>query len=142
MPKEQSWLHHAFGFRGRANRAKFWLIPLVPLLAWVALAALIFSVTDGPIGSLSAGLLVLGGVATIWVVLAVSVRRLHDRNKSGHWAWLYLGVPALLNGLSSDPTGLTLIGFVITIWYLVDCGFLRGTRGPNRYGPDPLGTAD
>ena len=142
MPKEQSWLHHAFGFRGRANRAKFWLIPLVPLLASVALAALIFSVTDGPIGSLSAGLLVLGGVATIWVVLAVSVRRLHDRNKSGHWAWLYLGVPALLNGLSSDPTGLTLIGFVITIWYLVDCGFLRGTRGPNRYGPDPLGTAD
>lgn len=142
MPKEQSWLHHAFGFRGRANRAKFWLIPLVPLLASVALAALIFSVTDGPIGSLSAGLLVLGGVATIWVGLAVSVRRLHDRNKSGHWAWLYLGVPALLNGLSSDPTGLTLIGFVITIWYLVDCGFLRGTRGPNRYGPDPLGTAD
>jgi uncharacterized membrane protein YhaH (DUF805 family) len=24
------------------------------------------------------------------------------------------------------------------IWALVECGFLRGTEGPNAYGPDPL----
>jgi uncharacterized membrane protein YhaH (DUF805 family) len=31
---------------------------------------------------------------------------------------------------------LTLIG---SIWTLVECGFLRGTAGDNRFGPDPLG---
>jgi uncharacterized membrane protein YhaH (DUF805 family) len=24
------------------------------------------------------------------------------------------------------------------LWYLIECGFLRGTPGPNSYGPDPL----
>jgi uncharacterized membrane protein YhaH (DUF805 family) len=24
------------------------------------------------------------------------------------------------------------------LWYLIECGFLRGTPGPNAYGPDPL----
>jgi uncharacterized membrane protein YhaH (DUF805 family) len=24
------------------------------------------------------------------------------------------------------------------IWLLVECGFLRGTEGPNNYGPDPI----
>ena len=28
--------------------------------------------------------------------------------------------------------------FVISIWGLVELGFLRGTVGPNPYGPDPL----
>lgn len=148
MSSDQSWLHHAFGFKGRANRAKFWLIPLVPLLLSVTLAVLVFAGSDGPISPLSAGLLVAAAVVTMWVGIAVTVRRLHDRDKSGHWAWLYLGLPAVLNGLDSatgntdDVTVLALIGLGITIWYFVDCGFLRGTRGPNRYGPDPLGAAE
>jgi hypothetical protein len=25
------------------------------------------------------------------------------------------------------------------LWYLVECGFLKGTTGPHNYGPDPLG---
>jgi len=24
------------------------------------------------------------------------------------------------------------------LWYLIECGFLRGTDGNNAYGPDPL----
>jgi uncharacterized membrane protein YhaH (DUF805 family) len=24
------------------------------------------------------------------------------------------------------------------LWYLIECGFLRGTDGNNDYGPDPL----
>ena len=31
-----------------------------------------------------------------------------------------------------------LIGLVCVIWGLVELGFLRGARGPNRFGPDPL----
>jgi len=33
---------------------------------------------------------------------------------------------------------LSLLSFAISIWAIVVLGFLRGTRGPNRYGPDPL----
>jgi uncharacterized membrane protein YhaH (DUF805 family) len=28
--------------------------------------------------------------------------------------------------------------FVVTVWFLIELGFFRGTRGPNRFGPDPL----
>ena len=35
-----------------------------------------------------------------------------------------------------------LSAFVIGgLWYLIECGFLRGTPGPNTYGPDPLAAA-
>lgn len=145
MSSEQSWLHHAFGFKGRANRAKFWLIPLVPLLVTIAIMMLVFTGADGPTSALHVAVFIVAIIVGVWVGLAVTVRRLHDRDKSGHWAWLYLGVPAVLNGID-NTTGnaenfsvLTLISFAISIWYLVDCGFFRGTRGPNRYGPDPLG---
>ena len=48
-------------------------------------------------------------------------KRWHDRDKSGWWA--------LLN----------LIPVIGTLWILIECGFLRGTYGGNRFGPDPLG---
>lgn len=35
----------------------------------------------------------------------------------------------------------TLVGlylFVVTVWFFVWLGFFRGTRGPNRFGEDPL----
>jgi uncharacterized membrane protein YhaH (DUF805 family) len=34
-----------------------------------------------------------------------------------------------------------LAAFVISVWLFVQIGFLRGTQGPNRFGPDPLGAA-
>lgn len=50
--------------------------------------------------------------------IAVTVRRLHDSNKSG---WMYL---------------LTLIPYIGFIFFIV-FGFLPGTRGENDYGFDP-----
>ncbi|HYD12072.1 MAG TPA: DUF805 domain-containing protein [Allosphingosinicella sp.] len=50
--------------------------------------------------------------------LAVSVRRLHDQDKSG-W-WILIGFIPIVGG----------------IWLLV-LYLLDGTRGPNRFGPDP-----
>ena len=93
-----------FGFQGRANRAKFWLVALGILVVEVILFAVI---------------LVFVVIAT-WISIAVAVKRYHDRNKSGWWV-LIVFVP-VIGGL----------------WYLIECGFLRGTPGPNTYGPDPL----
>jgi uncharacterized membrane protein YhaH (DUF805 family) len=61
------------------------------------------------------------GIVALWISIAVAVKRYHDRNKSGWWVFIVF-VP-IIGG----------------IWYLVECGFLRGTPGPNDYGPDPLG---
>jgi uncharacterized membrane protein YhaH (DUF805 family) len=47
---------------------------------------------------------------------AVSVRRLHDRNKSGSWVLLYF-VPVIGQ-----------------VWLFLELGVLAGTRGPNRFG--------
>jgi uncharacterized membrane protein YhaH (DUF805 family) len=33
---------------------------------------------------------------------------------------------------------LSLIGLLLMLSGIVVLGFLRGTRGPNRFGPDPL----
>ena len=31
--------------------------------------------------------------------------------------------------------------FAINLWALIELGILRGTNGPNRFGPDPLAIA-
>jgi uncharacterized membrane protein YhaH (DUF805 family) len=58
-------------------------------------------------------------VPMLWISLAVQVKRWHDRDKSGFW--VFIGV----------------IPIVGPLWAFVETGCLRGTRGPNWYGPDP-----
>ena len=118
-----------FGFHGRANRAKFWLVALgifvVEVIIFAVLGSMMGMSADpeqalnamGPVAWIV--LLVFGVVAT-WISIAVAIKRYHDRNKSGWWV-LIVFVP-IIGGL----------------WYLIECGFLRGTPGPNNYGPDPL----
>lgn len=60
-------------------------------------------------------------IASIWIELAISVKRWHDREKSGFWVLI------------------TLIPLVGPIWTLVECGLLDGTQGLNKYGPSPKG---
>jgi uncharacterized membrane protein YhaH (DUF805 family) len=52
-----------------------------------------------------------------WMTFCVTVKRYHDRDKSGWW-YLIAFVP--------------LVG---VIWQIVECGFLRGDGGVNSYGP-------
>jgi uncharacterized membrane protein YhaH (DUF805 family) len=79
--------------------------------------------------------------------LAIGVKRLHDRDRSGWWIVVFYIVPWRLGSVvnvadkqGNDTVGLVagLVGLVCVIWGLVELGFLRGTRGPNRFGPDPL----
>jgi len=60
--------------------------------------------------------------------VAVTVRRLHDRDMSGWW---YLGV--IIVG------AIPFVGFLANIPILVLMA-LPGTLGSNRFGPDPKGT--
>ena len=93
------------------------------------------------------GLLIVFIAFTVvsWIsAFAVGVKRLHDRDKSGWWILLFYLAPSVLGSIantSEQPLAGFILGvgsFVISIWALVELGFLRGTVGPNRYGPDPL----
>jgi uncharacterized membrane protein YhaH (DUF805 family) len=50
-------------------------------------------------------------------------------------------LPGVLNYAAGGMFVFAIAGFAISIWALVELGFLRGTSGPNDYGPDPLASA-
>jgi hypothetical protein len=81
-------------------------------------------------------------LALIWINLALSIKRLHDRDKSAWWLLLFYGVPSILPalGLGNVSTNVFLgsVSAGISIWAFVEIGCLRGTAGPNSYGLDPL----
>ena len=167
-----SLFHLLFGFSGRVNRGKFWLAVVLWIMFWViavpvcVMAAIIILGLHLPDSSLPhdeliaryvrlafdyLGLLIVFIAFTVvsWIsAFAVGVKRLHDRDKSGWWVLLFYLAPSVLGSIantSEQPLAgfvLGLASFVISIWALVELGFLRGTVGPNRYGPDPLQRPD
>jgi uncharacterized membrane protein YhaH (DUF805 family) len=102
--------------RGRIPRRTFWLYGVLALLGLAALGQALLGIARVPRAEADH----LVNVLLLWPAMAVSAKRWHDRDKSGWWVLLVL-VPV--------------IGW---IWALIDNGFLRGTPGPNRHGPDPL----
>jgi uncharacterized membrane protein YhaH (DUF805 family) len=131
-----------FGFSGRINRAKCWLVGLVNI-AIIIVAAVFAYLAGSPIAWVPFAIVYL---ALAISGIAITIKRLHDRDKSGWWALLFLVAPSILSGVGAafGQAGSALAGLVsagISIWALVELGCLRGTVGPNRFGPDPLGGA-
>ena len=126
-----------FGFQGRINRAKYWLAAVIYLAFIVVVTVLAFLVDlDG----LFIALAMVIYVALLISSIAVGIKRLHDRNKSGLWLLVFYLLPAVLSGIDT-ATGMTIFSLAsaaVSIWMIVELGFLRGTPGPNQYGPDPL----
>lgn len=108
--------HLFFGFAGRISRREFWLYGVLALLGLAAFGHALLGITGIPPRRADA----VVNLLLLWPALAVSVKRWHDRDRSGWWV--------LVN----------LIPVIGTLWALVDNGFVRGTRGPNRFGDDPL----
>ena len=107
-------------FSGRAPRSGFWYWILFWYIAFI-IAVIVdfyaFSSLRGQMGPISS----LTSLALFLPSLAVSARRLHDIDRTAWWLLLIL----------------TLIGsIVLLVWYC-----MRGTPGPNRFGPDPLAGA-
>ena len=145
-------------FDGRLRRRNYWL----GLLGIVGAAIVLGIVLSAIVGPSAAG--AIGNLLLLYPVAALMTKRLHDRDKAlNPWLFVFLGVPLLVNLMQATgigfaavatpdgssvvvPTGLlgTLasgIAFAVALWALVELGFLRGTVGPNRFGPDPHGDA-
>jgi uncharacterized membrane protein YhaH (DUF805 family) len=99
------------GFSGRAPRSEYWYWILFYVIVLVV-AIVIDKILGFPIvqAIVSLGLLLPS--------LAVAIRRLHDLDRSGWWMLLCF-VP--------------IANIVLIVWFC-----MRGTMGPNRFGPDPL----
>ena len=146
-----NWRALLFSFSGRINRAKYWLASLLLILAFLVPLAVVYVITLLAAGTDAVAFLAIVAVLVIFIGiivagLAVAVKRLHDRDKSAWWLLLFYLAPGFL-GAIGDMTGevgpiFHVLGFAISIWALVELGFLRGTTGPNRFGPDPLATAE
>src|SRR5580698_2870817 len=114
-------------FNGRLRRLHFWIGFIILWVVEVIIAALLIgpAIAAAATSGSAPGPLALIGyllyLVLLWPALALQVKRWHDRDKSGWWV-LIAFVP--------------LIG---ALWILIECGFLDGTQGPNKFGPSPKG---
>ena len=108
-------------FRGRLNRAKYLgqILSVYACIAVVAIAARLFVAAGGGSYEMRAGAGGLVGLMGAPVFAIPIVRRLHDLNRPGWNCWFML-IP-----IYNIALGIILL-------------FQRGTKGPNRYGSDPL----
>lgn len=103
-------------FRGRASRAEYW---------WF----FVFGVSVN-VAAAGTGIRPLAYLVTVLLVvpqMAVTVRRLHDTNRSGWWVLLYLAGWTLGVGFWGLIPGL------VMLWFMAR----KGDAGENRYGPNP-----
>ncbi len=90
----------------------------------------------------------IGMSLLIWIILAVSVKRLHDRDRSGWWIMLFFVLPCFYDYLPNRLTDsmfmapLGFAGFILGIWGFIELGFFRGTASTNQFGPDSLAEDD
>ncbi len=137
-----------FSFQGRLNRKPYWMTAIATMLIIIVLllfALILIREHRFEFAGLTLVLLVILYIPLIWIGLAIGAKRLHDRDKSAWWLLVFYAAPGILStaGNRLEDVGfiiLHVISFAISVWAFVELGCLRGTPGPNRYGPDPLGT--
>lgn len=151
-------------FRGRARRKEYWLWMVLVVVAFAVLSVLdkalgidnaIRGGASAPIGSSASyktgldfgnGLTGLALLAILLPMLAVQIRRLHDMNRSGWWSMLptaFLIAGLLLAIVGTATLGLFLLGlYPLAILALMVVSCFDGTRGTNRFGPDPKNPDD
>jgi len=105
-----------FGLRGRISRQTWWLWGVLAMLGASVGLFLLFGIAGVPLHVREG----LPSLLVLWPSIAISVKRWHDRGKSGWWVLI------------------TLVPLIGVLWALIENGCLRGTRGDNRFGADPL----
>jgi len=107
-------------FSGRAPRAEYWWFVLAEVVVLI-IAKILDGIIGSDIGGSGSGIFyILVCLALLVPGIAVSIRRLHDTDKTGWWL-LIAFVP--------------IIGAIVLIVFMVQ----EGTAGSNQYGPNPYG---
>ena len=116
-------------FSGRSRRKEYWMFILGVTVVALLLGILAVLLGGGLSASAESGGILAGPFMIVFAIfwlglivpsIAVQVRRFHDQDKSGWFVLLNL---------------IPYVGGLIVLVFM----FLEGTRGPNRFGPDPKG---
>jgi uncharacterized membrane protein YhaH (DUF805 family) len=142
-----------FSPRGRISRSQYWLRFFLPVFAIGAVLAIIAEVG----GEAAKALQTIWQLVVLWPSIAILIKRIHDRDKSGALVWALYGpmIPAIIVtvaaviavaagsseaawGLGIGAAVLWVIVAGVAIWFFIEFGCMRGTIGPNRFGADPV----
>lgn len=116
MPLAQLYLSP----NGRATRSDYWLKYYLPYFL-ISILSVGFDFALGTHNE-EYGLGLFSGLTSVLMIypsVMVSIKRLHDRGRTG-WFYLLMFVP------------------LVNLWPTIEILFLRGTHGPNKYGPDAM----
>ena len=152
---DETFVRRYFSFRGRLNRKRYWarqiLVWLVSYVSSALLESYIYTPEPTPLPApnvwesvfhwaggtayaassvlpVSASYFTLSVFTAVYFVITIgcslasvmlNIRRVHDRDHSG-WYLLLCLIP------------------IVNFFIMFQLVFLRGTRGPNRVGPDPV----
>jgi uncharacterized membrane protein YhaH (DUF805 family) len=164
--ENMNWLVSLFLFRGRIGRWRFRLHFALALLLLLVLLIVFWAyalsipgayenggptpLPQGVFGMAATVLYFTFVVAACAIALAAMAKRLHDRDKGWLWVVLYVLVPNAVSGFAEYLVAggiaargaiwlvLQIVALALSLWGLIEMGFLRGTAGPNRFGLDPL----
>ena len=80
-------------------------------------------------------------IPPLWIALSILIRRIHDRNKSAFWIFLYFIAGPVIGTvselyLSGIPQTVSVVfGWSFALVGIIELGFHSGTSGQNQYGP-------
>lgn len=119
-----------FSFEGRIGRGSYWVASILSnfLITATMLSSMFFYTFDSIFNETSLYMVILlltlsPMILTIIISsLAITIKRYHDRGKSGYWSLMILS--------SMIP----FLGIIFGIWMLIDLGLLKGEEHDNVYG--------
>lgn len=135
--------HKFFTITGRACRSEYWWFVLFVFIAHLVLS---FCAVFPVIGELAGG---VGSLLVLIPFITVSIRRMHDLDKSGLWLLfpaflIVIAIFLVLYGALATAGILFFLGIVLILASAVSVIIIAllmaqpGTYGQNRFGPDPF----
>ena len=140
-----SWIDFLFSFEGRISRKSYWLSGLaivgVSFFFLLAISALLGKEELDPQKGTSklTNLYNLATLPLYWPSFALYLKRVHDFGQGQLWALPLLVLAGFIFGLSAAGYDMAAsLAFPVILVVLIVVGSIKGTPGPNQYGPDPL----
>ena len=137
-----------FSFKGRVSRKEYNLYFLLPYVL-IYLALNMIDIAMGLYDQKTATGLLSGifSLVSLWPMLSLTSKRFQDRAVTGwrqaiYFVVLVVGAGVAANGMLTASMTMISVGFFIAVAsivvFIAEICFLKGTDGPNKYGPDPL----
>ena len=128
---------------GRINRKPYWLAALLLFAVSIAVQIGVYLASNMQV-------MMIVGLIFMWPSFALAVKRAHDRNRP---TWLvalfflillattFMQIAGVHESANGQPTGVfttvSVLFLIFAIYAFIDWGLIPGTKGPNKYGPDP-----